>query len=111
MLTPAGRRVERAAPPVLDLHEPHRQAERADDTDMALLEALRLAHLGGVEWVAVHDVAALPGMAQGHKLSIHRLLASEVIERRMWRRDRRVEVRLTPAVQVAWGCVPGGGAL
>jgi len=102
-LTPLGMRVARAVPDPLDA-EAAGDLARADAQDMEVLELLRQAHLDGRTWVPAVEVAG-----EGYYNATLRLQVAGVVERA--RIDRAAPmVRLTPAVQVAWGCVclPGG---
>jgi hypothetical protein len=110
-LTPVGVVVARAVPSPLDRAEDKEHA-RADGLDMEVLDYLRRQHLDGAEWVPAAHLAAREGWAEVPGTALPRLQASGVVERaRLAAPGGPTGVRLAPAVQVAWGCVPAGGAL
>jgi hypothetical protein len=98
-----------AAPPVL-AGGSDSQPGRADEADMLLLEELRRRHMRGRAWVPQSSLRELPGLCAAHRSSIPRCHASGLVERVREGVGVRIWLRLTPEVQVAWGCVcaPGG---
>jgi hypothetical protein len=110
-LLPRGVVCADAAPPVLaDVSD--RQPGRADEADMLLLEELRRRHVRGWAWVPQSALRDLPGLCAAHRSSIPRCHASGLVERVREGVGVRLWLRLTPEVQVAWGCVclPGGAS-